>query len=397
MKETEIKPTSRKAMRYRGVECLNCKHPLELSDRFCAYCGQINTTKRLTLKDFANEFILSVFTYDSKFRYTVKDLLFKPGTITRNYVDGKRLKYANPFRFFLSASIFYFILLALFGLFEDPQATNQDNKASIINGGKEDVANIQKSIEEIDFGNIENYNETQADSLENEIQEKINAGILSITTKKAKQKDEEEKEFKFIPEDSLTTTYGGSGNYLNIQVHKAQYFYKFNKHTDITNSRTALDSLGYPQTKTNLFIYNKTNDIQRVIDNPVKFIKHLLSKTPFFLFFMAPFVALFFWLIYSKKKFNYMEHLVFIFHIFSWVFVVLIICLLPDLLLPGDNTLAAILLILVGPFYFYKALRNFYKQKRRWTLIKFVFLNIVFYISTLFFALIFFTITALLF
>ena len=397
MKETEIKPTSRKAMRYRGVECLNCKHPLELSDRFCAYCGQINTTKRLTLKDFANEFILSVFTYDSKFRYTVKDLLFKPGTITRNYVDGKRLKYANPFRFFLSASIFYFILLALFGLFEDPQATNQDNKASIINGGKEDVANIQKSIEEIDFGNIENYNETQADSLENEIQERINAGILSVTTKKAKQKDEEEKEFKFIPEDSLTTTYGGSGNYLNIQVHKAQYFYKFNKHTDITNSRTALDSLGYPQTKTNIFIYNKTNDIQRVIDNPVKFIKYLLSKTPFFLFFMAPFVALFFWLIYSKKKFNYMEHLVFIFHIFSWVFVVLIICLLPDLLLPGDNTLAAILLILVGPFYFYKALRNFYKQKRRWTLIKFVFLNIVFYISTLFFALIFFTITALLF
>ena len=397
MKETEIKPTSRKAMRYRGVECLNCKHPLELSDRFCAYCGQINTTKRLTLKDFANEFILSVFTYDSKFRYTVKDLLFKPGTITRNYVDGKRLKYANPFRFFLSASIFYFILLALFGLFEDPQATNSDNKASIINGGKEDVANIQKSIEEIDFSNIENYNETQADSLGNEIQEKINAGILSITTKKAKQKDEEEKEFKFIPEDSLTTTYGGSGNYLNIQVHKAQYFYKFNKHTDITNSRTALDSLGYPQTKTNIFIYNKTNDIQRVIDNPVKFIKYLLSKTPFFLFFMAPFVALFFWLIYSKKKFNYMEHLVFIFHIFSWVFVVLIICLLPDLLLPGDNTLAAILLILVGPFYFYKALRNFYKQKRRWTLIKFVFLNIVFYISTLFFALIFFTITALLF
>ncbi|WP_162533617.1 DUF3667 domain-containing protein [Dokdonia sp. Dokd-P16] len=397
MKETEIKSTSRKAMRYRGVECLNCKHPLELSDRFCAYCGQINTTKRLTLKDFIAEFILSVFTYDSKFRFTIKDLLFKPGTITRNYVDGKRLKYANPFRFFLSASIFYFILLALFGLFEDPQATNLDNKASIINGGKEDVANIQKSIEEIDFGNVQNYNQEQADSLSNEIEEKINAGIVSITTKKAQRKNEEKKEFIFITEDSLTAAYKGSGSYLNILAHKAEYFYKFNKHTDISNPATALDSLRYPKTKTNIFLYTKTNDFQRVQENPVKFSKYLLSKTPFFLFFMAPFVALFFWLIYSKKKFNYMEHLVFIFHIFSWIFVVLIICLLPDLLLPGDNILAAILLILVGPFYFYKALRNFYKQKRRWTLIKFVFLNIVFFISTLFFALIFFTITALLF
>jgi hypothetical protein len=110
VKETPIKANSRKAKRYRGVECLNCGHPLDLTDRFCAYRGQINTTKRLTLKDFISEFVLSVFTYDSKFWYTLKDLLFKPGRITRNYVDGKRLHYANPFRFFLSASIFYFIL-----------------------------------------------------------------------------------------------------------------------------------------------------------------------------------------------------------------------------------------------------------------------------------------------
>ncbi len=397
MKETEIKPTSRKAMRYRGVECLNCKHPLELSDRFCAYCGQINTTKRLTLKDFIGEFVLSVFTYDSKFRFTIKDLLFKPGTITRNYVDGKRLKYANPFRFFLSASIFYFILLAIVGLFQEPKEVDLSKGAFVVNDGKENIVNVQKSIEEMDFSNVQNYNQEQADSLSNEIEEKINAGIVSITTKKAQRKKEEEKEFTFITEDSLTAAYKGSGSYLNILAHKAEYFYKFNKHTDISNPATALDSLRYPKTKTNIFLYTKTNDFQRVQENPVKFSKYLLSKTPFFLFFMAPFVALFFWLIYSKKKFNYMEHLVFIFHIFSWIFVVLIICLLPDLLLPGDNILAAILLILVGPFYFYKALRNFYKQKRRWTLIKFVFLNIVFFISSIFFALIFFTITALLF
>lgn len=119
MKEAPIKSTSRKAMRYRGIACLNCGHPLDLSDRYCAYCGQLNTTKRLTLKDFISEFILSVFTYDSKFWHTLKDLLFKPGTITRYYVDGKRFYYANPFRFFLSASIFYFIVISAFSFFQN--------------------------------------------------------------------------------------------------------------------------------------------------------------------------------------------------------------------------------------------------------------------------------------
>ena len=99
----------RKAYRFRGNECLNCGHPLELSDIYCSYCGQTNTTKSLSLKDFFYEFTGSVLSYDSRFWYTLKDLLFKPGVITKNYVNGQRLKYANPFRFFFSISIIFFL------------------------------------------------------------------------------------------------------------------------------------------------------------------------------------------------------------------------------------------------------------------------------------------------
>ena len=89
-----------------------------------------------------------------------------------------------------------------------------------------------------------------------------------------------------------------------------------------------------------------------------------------------------------------MEHLVFIFHIFSWIFVVLLVSLIPDKLLPTQNLIAGLLLMLIGPFYFYKALRNFYKQSRVITIIKFVLLNIAFLIGTSLFALIFFALTA---
>ena len=108
-----VAKNSRKAIKFRGPECLNCKHPLDLSDVYCSYCGQLNTTKSLAIKDFFNEFLGSIITYDSKLRYTVRDLLFRPGVITRNYVNGQRLRYANPFRFFLSVSIIFFIFQGL--------------------------------------------------------------------------------------------------------------------------------------------------------------------------------------------------------------------------------------------------------------------------------------------
>ena len=101
----QLEQTSRKSLRYRGNECLNCGHPLEISDRYCSYCGQLNSTKKLSLQDYFGEFIISIVNYDSRFRYTVKDLLFKPGVITRNFTSGKRMRYANPFRFFLSVGL----------------------------------------------------------------------------------------------------------------------------------------------------------------------------------------------------------------------------------------------------------------------------------------------------
>lgn len=393
MKETDIKPSSRKAMRYRGVECLNCGHPLDLSDRYCSYCGQINTTKRLSLKDFANEFILSVVTYDSRFRFTLKDLLFKPGTITRNYVTGKRIKYANPFRFFLSASIFYFILLGLVSLFK---GTNDDVSIAtdkiIVNGEEIPINTTPTDSIDINLSELKNIPAIHQEQL-SIIEETVNASIKEGIAASKKAKEEEEKGFKFREEKEFENK-----TYLDDLIGKGFYFNKFYEETDIKNPTKALDSLKFEKTKTNLWLYSKNKDIDRVKENPLRFLSYLASKTPFFLFFFAPIFALFFWLIYSKKRANYMEHLVFIFHIFSWLFLVLIIGFIIDSMIPGSsNTITALLIIFIGPFYFYKALRNFYKQRRLITLIKFVFLNFIFIWGASFFAIFFFAVTAILF
>ena len=377
-------------MRYRGVECLNCGHPLDLSDRYCAYCGQINTTKRLTLKDFVSEFVLSVFTYDSRFWHTLKDLLFKPGTITRYYVDGKRFYYANPFRFFLSASIFYFIVISAFSFFQNDNFEGA-NFTIFDNDKPVEEEQIEAIFQDSILNNLQGVpkglNKTITSSLQ-----KVKEETIADNRKKQKKDSIQQASglsYTYISEKDIDTL-----NRMDRGVKKLELFYKFNQATTITDTKQALDSLKYASSKTNVWLYNKTEALDRVQKNPIKFTQYLISKTPFFLFFFAPIFALFFWLIYSKKRANYMEHLVFIFHIFSWIFVVLLICLIPDKLLPTQNLLAGILLGLIGPFYFYKALRNFYKQSRVITVIKFVFLNIVFLIGTTVFAVIFFALTA---
>lgn len=411
MKDKAIVSDSRKAIKYRGPECLNCHHPLDLSDRFCPYCGQLNTTKRLSLKDFFGEFVLSFINYDSRFRYTVKDLLFKPGTITLNYVEGKRLKYANPFRFFLSVSIIYFLLTGFLNYFEpnmQSQYWGTDNFKIFNTDFEEDQAIPTDSLTTLDS--------TAVDSLQQK------SALPS----------------NYQPPEELEQL-----NFIKRTRKKFEIFSAFYKKSEIKSPRVALDSLKYDTSFTNRWLYERNEAIERAESNPLLFIQAVLSKIPFFIFFFTPLFALVFLLLYFKRipfneilrklettqnktlhilinripilsvaikytialflkifvvrrKINYMEHMIFIFHIFTFVFLVLLLVAIPDFLI-GDDIFSALFIVFVGPFYFYKALRNFYKQRRAITIFKFFLLNIVFLFLAVSTGSIFFIVTAALY
>ena len=398
-----VKSNSRKAEKYRGPECLNCGHPLELSDRYCSYCSQLNTSKQLALKDFFGEFIASVLTYDSRLRYTIKDLLFKPGSISKNYIKGQRLKYANPFRFFLSVSIIYFLLNSLIATFSDGESSifkiNEDNQnatTTLNSDFRKAIDVVKDSLNKNDIGPIVLdsllKNNSAMDSLESKLKKSFNKisndSVKNSTESFTKLEEFVDSKYEYISEEHLDTL--GKANELLRRFKLYRNFYKLNK---IKSPEIALDSLNHENTGLNRWIYDKNNSIERIEENPLGFLNYLMGKIPFFLFFFAPLFALFFWLIYSKKKYTYMEHLVLIFNLFSFLFLGLLICLIPDTLI-GTEVFSGILIVFIGPFYFYKSLRNFYKESRLMTIIKFVLLNVVFWISSTAAALIFFAITA---
>jgi len=367
------KEKSRKAAIYKGAKCLNCGQPLELTDNFCSNCSQINSTKQLSINDFFQEFLSSIFTYDSRLRYTLKDLLFKPGVITRNYVAGQRLKYANPFRFYLSISIIYFIL----------QSFSTGSDLSDLNINTSD--NTEIVSENIDSALVKKDNYFDSKSFNKELDSVIKNRVTK--TEITKKND---TIITYLSEADLDTLKWSS------RIMERFFLYReFYNNTKIKNPVKALDSLKHPINRLNKWVYSKNETIDRVIENPEDFFIFLLKKVPFFLFFFAPFYAFFFWIMYSMKKYNYMEHLIFIFHIFSFVFLSGAIAYLPDYFLLGDEGyISFIILIFIGPFYFYKALRNFYKQSRIVTLFKFTLLNFIFFIGTTFASIIFFSATA---
>ncbi|MEC7784191.1 MAG: DUF3667 domain-containing protein [Bacteroidota bacterium] len=409
----QLEQTSRKSLRYRGNECLNCGHPLEISDRYCSYCGQLNSTKKLSLQDYFGEFIISIVNYDSRFRYTVKDLLFKPGVITRNFTSGKRMRYANPFRFFLSVSIIYFLLSGFLDFIQIADAESEENPSL------QNIFNFQDDDDqaEIPLDSITYYK------------------MLALNTK---DKDSlEQLPLIYRRESSLDTL-----NFVSRTAFKLKMFHIFSLQTKVENPYQALDSLEYSKSKLNVWLYDREKGLKRIQENPVAFGQYLAKKIPVFLFFLAPLFACFFLLLYYKsesvrfhknklrntsgkklqalfktpyigsfclyclaslrsvfvvkRSYNYMEHVIFIFHIFTFLFLVLLLLLVPEFLM-GSSLLSGLFISFVAPFYFYKALRNFYQESRLRTLMKFFILNIVFLMLGILTGSIFFFLTAALY
>jgi hypothetical protein len=83
------------------TNCQNCNSPLEPSQKFCGSCGQKTNTHRLTLGHFFHEFFHAFTHTDKGIFHLLFELMIRPGIVAREYIEGKRKKYFNPFTFFL--------------------------------------------------------------------------------------------------------------------------------------------------------------------------------------------------------------------------------------------------------------------------------------------------------
>lgn len=92
--------------------CLNCGTPL--TGPYCHGCGQHGHVHR-TLSAFFHDLLHSVFHFEGRLWKTLPLLAWRPGELTRRYIDGQRARFVSPMALFLFSVFLLFAVLASVG------------------------------------------------------------------------------------------------------------------------------------------------------------------------------------------------------------------------------------------------------------------------------------------
>lgn len=88
--------------------CRNCG--AALTGKFCQECGQkrfVESHRRFG--HLAHEFVATATDLDSRIWRTVVALLFRPGLLSHEYMEGRRARWISPISLFLAVCVIYFV------------------------------------------------------------------------------------------------------------------------------------------------------------------------------------------------------------------------------------------------------------------------------------------------
>ena len=323
-----------------SANCLNCS--TELKGPFCYYCGQPDRNFMRFFPALLRDMMEDLIDLDSRFMRTIKPLLFKPGKLTRDYMDGRRFRYAPPMRLYIFSSIIFFLLLALLS-----------SRAVEVNVAVDDAATATQSTELVEQQQLE-------DALSNIPAEAREVVDVDQIIAEAKQKDKDGEVFSTGDISFNDEPWNRETNPVDV-----------NWFPDWLNDRINDEVEGSP------------HKAKQISENPNLIVDKVIDILPASMFVLLPFVALIFKFWYMFAKRYYVEHLVLSLHNHAFIFVSLILVLLTglsaELLAKYGYTTSAevaewlpIIFAVWIPMYLFISLKTVYQQGWLLTIGKFV-------------------------
>jgi hypothetical protein len=97
---------------------------------YCPTCGQRKVDVRISLRRMLTEAMDDQLSLNSALPRTLGTLLFRPGRLTADYVQGRMMRYIPPFRLYLVSSLLFFVALSFVA---DPReiSMNEDGQAKV--------------------------------------------------------------------------------------------------------------------------------------------------------------------------------------------------------------------------------------------------------------------------
>jgi hypothetical protein len=241
----------------------------------------------------------------------------------------------------------------------------EESKADIIEVTKDDFKIKKKTL-----------SKKEIDSLKKEVSDKINASFVPIPEAAKKQILKEiEEEIKDTTAIKISReniiSFGGDS--------RLDKFIHYQKEYPDSRIDVALDTLGYDKNFTNRFLYTRAKAVNSLVkkDSREKYLSDLLSYGSISLFIFLPIFTLFLKFIYIRRKYTYVDHLIFVFHTQTVFFMLLTILYLISFFTSVDVDSAWVFLLLFL-IYLIIAVKKFYQQGYIKTFIKFLLLNMVY-------------------
>ncbi|CDF79139.1 conserved hypothetical membrane protein (DUF3667) [Formosa agariphila KMM 3901] len=304
---------------FMSKTCKNCDFSFDETFNYCPNCGQ-NYHEKLTVNDIFINTINNYFSVDARFFKSFFPLLFKPGFLALQFVEGKRLKYLNPAQFYLFASVVFFFLFSFHVNKEEARIDAEVNQ---------NFKNLKAHIEKDSL----NLNEEDIKNLEMQF---INGEKTNINRSTL---------------DSLVQV-GASGD----QVLEA---------FGVDSNESAISKKFYKQ----MFKLYKHRSSTPLIDT-------FYNYVPISLFVLLPIFAFFLHMMHYRKR-QYAEHLVFSLYYFAFLFMLFSFFTVAHFLFEMPSFSKQLILIL-SFVYFYFAIRKFYKSRKRTSLAKAAIISVVF-------------------
>ena len=118
--------------------CLNCGNALD--GNYCGRCGQRAHVHR-TLTAFWHDLAHGVLHLDGKVWTTLPLLAWRPGELTRRYVNGERAKFVSPMALFL------FSVFLMFAIFSVVGGGIEESSPQIVTGGERARSEIDQATQ----------------------------------------------------------------------------------------------------------------------------------------------------------------------------------------------------------------------------------------------------------
>lgn len=228
------------------------------------------------------------------------------------------------------------------------------------------------TVQTANFSGITNQTEQTPDSIIKKTTDKINTKLSdlnkisgvkidSITSEQVRNRNNRQI-FNFDRGQNITIT-------KMVDYQKA--------HPEIPMD-AALDSLKIEKGFWNRFLYTKAKKINAFNTNSreenKKFLQEIISYASVSIFIFLPFFTMFLRFIYIRRKFTYVEHLIFVFHTQTVFFILLTLFYLLGLATGNENVVWIFTIIFL--LYLIIAMKKFFKQGYIKTFIKFCILNL---------------------